>query len=583
MENSMLSCYHREKGSLRPPIPFNFPEPEPGSKVHITKIADSGEGWWTTCLSASGIGRLFCFRRYRVTQPVTFLSETSEPAICLRLYAGEGSSLRYRGVNEDLKLGFRDNRLFWQGDRVIENQKVPNVHTLVELYFRPECLLHLGNKHLVRDLINQSLSESSGSLDNYVFNCSEELDVFLRKMLGEIDLDNISTKRFEYLCDSLLLMCLGENIEVQSRQNAENELAAEKQKVMERRYEPSPSEKQILVEFEGIPRTELLAHVSSLHRKLETLRKRVTLEQGIWREAKRVADGIRKLPLERLANVYMEAAYFLADWIKMRKTKGIKELLKLAIIKACEDTFELKLATPDEMQFYMRWSRKPYVATTGDTGKLIDLLTGVLPPGAVNFDIRDGDLRNSNLLIEQIGESLKFNKPYDFTSEAAKDKPKEVVELYQILMEHFCQTLEMRDGTLRRSKIVRELDAAYEYNDLVALLQVEAEYFAGDAEYIGLQDDEKLVWLIVALRFGTEDHSLWLQEMKEDRVYHDLQRFHRLGNDMDKFSSFIRKNAEGVEEAAKELAYIIDDIRSFPTEGKVVVLAEFILSSDSEE
>lgn len=581
MKKSVLLLYHGEKVGIRTPIAVDIPEPEPKSKILISRIDDSGKGWQASCLSVAGTSRLFSYRHYHVRRPVVFIIEPSEPVVCLRIHVGHGAIFSYDGEEEGLELDFRDNHIFWQGGRITENYLIKGEYYIIELYLRPECLAHLSDRQSVMEIIDQSLSELCSPIDQYVFGSSAELDIFLTKLLEEIENEDTSVERFNYLCDCLLLLCLGEDIDVQRRPKTGKEILDERQMV-KKKYEPSVSEKQILAELEGMPRMELLVQVHDLQETMEKLKQRVELEQETWRAAKCVADVIRKSPLDRLAKIYMEAAYFLADWIANRKTEGIKEMLKLAVVKACEDAFELKLPTPDEIEFYVKWSGKPYVAKTTDIGKLTDLLT-LLSPDVAKIDIGEENSRNSYVLIERIKDSLDLNKTSDFTPEMAKDKPKEVVDLYQELMEHFCETLDLREGKIRRSDIVRELDAAYEYNDLVALLQIEAEYFAGDADYVRRQDNEKLIWLIVALRFGTESHSLWLEEIKEDRVYHDLQRFHRLGSDMDKYKRFIRKYTEGLEQATNELAFVMEDIMSFPTEGKVIILAEFILSRDSEE
>lgn len=584
MDKTVLSLYQGEKEKQRSPITFHFPEPKPEGDIDIGKMGDSGKGWQTRSLNAAGIGRLFCYRQYRVTRPTTFVTEPSEPAVCLRIHVGNGSSLGYGGEETAIQLDFRDNRIFWQGDRVIENRLEEDEHTLVELYLRPECLSHLSGYREVMAIIDQCLSEPSGPIDQYEFSCSGELDAFIWKLLEEIDTQKTSVERFHYLCDCLLLICLGQQVDVQPPSGTTDTLPNKEKEDIQKRYEPSVPEKDILAKLMGKQRKELTEDLAALLTEIEELKQTIGQEQTLGRKVREAAEKIRRPVLEKLANIYLEAAYFLAGWIKKNKTRGkLRKLLKLAIVKACEDTFELRLPNLAEMEFYAEWTGKPYVSAKMETGKLTDLLSLLLPPGAPKLDAGVGTLRSNNLLIEQIRESFGFDKMSDFTGETTKDKPEEVVELYQRLMEHFCQTLDLgKDGGLQRSDIVRELDVAYERGDLLTLLQIEAENLAGDPGYIARQDDERLCWMIVALRFERDNYKALLEEMKEDHTYHDLHRFHRMGDDMKKFRSFIIENIKEVEEAIGEFAIIMDDITSHPSEGKAVILAECILLDDED-
>src|SRR5690606_20754668 len=157
-----------------------------------------------------------------------------------------------------LQLDFMDNRIFWQGDRITENRLMEDEHTLVELYFRPECLSHLADRKTVMDIIDQSLTERNGPIDQYIFSDSGGLDSFLWNMLEEIDTKSTSVERFHYLCDCLFLLCLGEKVEVKPQPDMEEEEQSEKDGAGDRLYEPSPPEQEILSKLEGVNRNGLL-------------------------------------------------------------------------------------------------------------------------------------------------------------------------------------------------------------------------------------------------------------------------------------------------------------------------------------
>lgn len=139
-----------------------------------------------------------------------------------------------------------------------------------------------------------------------------------------------------------------------------------------------------------------------------------------------------------------------------------------------------------------------------------------------------------------------------------------------------------KEGEILRSDIVRELDAAYQENDLLTLLQIEAENLAGDPDYIGGQEDNRLRWLIVALRFDRDDYKEMLQEMEESPAYHDLQRFHRLGDDMEKFRRQQKRNLKKLVPVSDEFSSLLAEITAYPSAGKAMILAECILASRME-
>lgn len=584
MKKTVLSIYHGEKGKQRSPITFHFPEPDPGGSVHIGKLSDAGKGWQTRSLSAAGIGRLFGYRQYRVTQPVTFITEPSEPAICLRIHVGKGAAFGYQGEKTRLQLDFMDNRIFWQGERITENSLMEDEHTLVELYFRPECLSHLADRKTVMDIIDQSLTERNGPIDQYVFSGSGELDKFLWNMLEEIDTKSTSVERFHYLCDCLLLMCFGEKVEVELRPDTEEEEPSDKDRAGDGRYEPSQPEQEILSELEGVNRNGLLEELGILLAETDRLKQTVRRERELDREVKEIAEAVRRLPFEKLGTEYMKAAYLLAGWHKSKEipTKN-RKILKQAIVSSCESAFALRLPAMDEMDFYVEWSGTPYVSGPMGADMMTDLLSLFLPPDAPKLTTADGTPRSGNLLLEQIREAFGFKSMSEIKGETAKDKPKEVVELYQRLMDHFCDTLGFgKEGEILRSDIVRELDAAYQENDLLTLLQIEAENLAGDPDYIGGQDDNRLRWLIVALRFDRDDYKEMLQEMEESQAYHDLQRFHRLGDDMEKFRRHLKRNLKKLAPVSNEFSSLLTDITAYPSAGKAMMLAESILASRME-
>lgn len=584
MENEALCIYHAEKGGKKPPIAFKFPEPKDGSTVPISIVDNTGKGWFVSSLTAIGVGRLFCFRQYSVFLPVTFTFEPSEPVVCLRIHVGVGAKLAYKGGGKPISLEFRDSRIFWQGNRILENRLMADEHTLIELYFRPKSLSHLSDRAVVMDLIDLSLTEKYGPLDQYVFNCSNQLDTFVWDMLDEMNTHPLSVERFHYLCDCLLLMCLGEEVQVAPRPIPAVDLM-DNTGTTEPHYKPSSDELEMLAELEGRDRNALTEELHALLAETAHLKQSIMAERELNKKLEEVAAAINEETYDKAATEFMKFARLMADWHKSKKlTAKQKKLLKEAIVYASESAFVIRPPSVQELDFYVQWAGRPYAPPPVQMDTLASFISRFLPPDAPKISPVDGTDRSKNLFLEQIEEAFGLGKFASKKAQAAEHKPKEVVELYQKLMDRFCDTLDFgKEGQLLRSDIVRELDRAYHYNDLLTLLQIEAENLAVDPEYTAKQSTDKLKWMIVALRFYREDFRMLQQEQEDSPAYHYLQTYHRLGDDMQHFRQFLENYVTELNPVISEFVEILEDIESEPSEFKVVTLAKCILDIRMKE
>ena len=583
MKKTALSIHHGPKGRPRSPISFSFPQPLPGETVSRSTSGDGDENWQCSSLGTSGIGKYLSYRQYRISEPTKFTVEPSEPVACLGILvslegAQEGNSPR------DGHIGLRWDRLFWSGDRPIEFTLPKGDHYYLDLFVRPDSLAHLVDREPIKELLEVSMSASGEDSEGMSFGVTEDTDSFLAEMLEELNSGKTTAERFGYLCDCLILKYIGEQVEVSPTEVREEEKEQpEKNRADDKRYEPSPPEREILSELEGMDRDGLLGELQILLDETEGLKQTVRRERELDSEVKGIVEAINRFPHEKLGTEYMKAANLLAGWHKKIPTKN-RKVLKQAIVSSCESAFALRLPSMEEMDFYVEWSGRPYVSSPMGADMMTDLLSLFLPPDAPKLTPMDGTSRSGNMVMEQIREAFGFKSMSEIKRETAKDKPKEVVELYQRLMEHFCDTLDLgKAGDIKRSDIVRELDAAYQENDLLTLLQIEAENLAGDPDYIDRQADERLLWLIVGLRSDRDNYRVMLEEMEESPAYHDLQRFHRLGDDMEKFRRHLERNLKKMIPVSNEFSSLLADISYHPSVDKVMALAKSILASRMEE
>lgn len=579
MNKFTLSVCHYEKERGLPPFSIGFPEPSIESKVGLSRSGDSGKGWEKRTLSAVGIGRLFCYRQIRVSEPVTFIMEPSEPVVCLRLHLEGRSILGYHGEENQLEQKIKNNHFFWQGEHEIEHKLMEDLHTLVELYLRPENLSHLSDRKVVMDIIDQSLTEKFGPIDQYVFTASDELYGFIREMTEEIDGNKLSVERFHYLFDSLIQMCLGEQVDVAPRSDMqdEEEVLQEKKSEEDCHYVADPEVKNIFDKLEGESREALSVQFYELLDKIEKLKQNIQEEKELeakMQEAIRETNSIRN---ERLAKEHMKAAYLLADWYKKVSTKN-KKLLKEAIIYLCETSFKLSIPSVEDMEFFTKWSDKPYESFPIKGDLMSELLSIFLPPGAPELTPPDGTPRGDKLFIEQVTEAFGFKNISDLSPELAEEQSKEVSELYQKLLFKFSDTLTFgKDGGLLRSDIIRELDAAHRDDDFITLLLIEAENFGKDVNFLKDQSDEKLKWLVTSLRIEKDYHHFILQEIKQDPSYNDLVNFRRLGGDTNKFNKYLEDSLKELDQVDDQFSSLMTDITSFPSEVKIIAFAKSVL------
>lgn len=586
MRNTLLSIYHNQKGREGPPITFNFPEPDPDGSVHLGRISGGGKGWQSKSLVITGIGRLLCYRQYQVSQPVTFINEPSEPVVCLRLSIGKKSTLDYQGEKKPLSLGFLDNRIFWQGDRITENRIWPDEYTLLELYYRPECLSHLADRKSVMDIIDQSLGEKSSPLDHYVFSGSKELDNFILDILHELDTMSISIERFHYLCDCLFLRCIGEKVQVDPRPDMDDE---QPQNNNNQQYQIPPEEQKILSELEDIDRAGLLEEVNSLLAETQSLSQKLKQEYKLHVELKKIGDAIRKPTFEKLGADYMRAARILATWHKKDKGLANKErkFLKQAILSACLTSFNMRRPTRKDLDFYEKLSGKQHTYTRIEHDAFKDFLSLLLPsspPTKLSDSIpADAMPAAQELFLEHLREAFGLKSLEEIKRQTDKEKPKEVSELYETLMDHYSDTLELgKNGEIVRSDIVRELDNAYQRNDLLTLLLIESESIALDPEYISKLNDDRLRWLITSLRLEREDQQYLLHETEESLAFYDLQRFHHFGDDFKKFRRQLKNTMKKMAPYCDKFSELIADITAQPSALKAIILAECIIESKKQ-
>lgn len=551
-----------------------FPEPDPDGPVILSRGGSSGKGWKKVLLGATGTGRYLSYRTYDIKDATWFTSEVSEPIICLSIRWGCGSNMRLSADHPSCYIDNTRNFLFWQGNCAVEQQLEAGEHAHLDIFIRPDNLSHLKRYPIINQLIEQTDMPPNGNLIELNIIQDERLDTLMYEVVKEIDKYPPTVERFNYLCDSLLLFAIGENVTIVPPENT----AAQSLPKEPKKYIPKPSEKEKLDILNRMDRHTLLMQYRNLYEKVVDRQKLKELEISINGVIKEQATKLWGEKKSLLTGMYLGAAkLFAITHDKKESTPEEKTLLRKAIVKASDLSFALEKPSPVEMAFYMEWSKCFSAPQQLDGQQLIDLLSMVLPNNNIDFTV-DSTRRGQNLLAEQLKEAFGLKSMTDIMRVKAEDKPKEIADLYKKLTEHCIDTLELDDKTgVKRSDVVRELDSAYEFNDFISLLHLEIEQLCIQPGYVEKQDDERLRWLIVALMSAEQECEDFFEDINVNPDYAELRLFHALGNNMTKYKKEVQKQVDRSKIEGITLTNELEKVVLNNSRTLVLGLAQFIL------
>ncbi|QQT55889.1 hypothetical protein I6I98_11770 [Sphingobacterium multivorum] len=577
MNSRALSVTHLAEDEQESPIRINFPEPQFNEQAIVQKSGNNGKSWQKMHMGVMGAGRYLSYRIYDIKDTTLFTTKVSEPVICLRVYWGNGSKIRYLHLDNSNLIDDTHNFLFWQGNATVQEELISGEYAHLDIFFRPESLKYLAHYPIINQLLEQTSSQTHGNIDQLKIAESEQLETIITNVLEEIDLNKITAGRFAYLCDCLLLLAIGENItitppEVELR--IANNLSEEP--IF---YKPKPAEQKVLDELKNMERSTLLVIFHHLFETVAEKQKLQEMEIQLHKTVKEHAAKIWGNEKEALMYLYLGVTGIFEDeYDSGALTDDEKTLLKKAIVKTLDLSFELKDATIQDMEYYMKWSENTPKIKELDELQIKDFLNMLIPDNTIDFNT-DPSQRGNILLLEQIKDAFGIRPMSDIMGIEAKDKPKEIVELHKRLMDHCADTLELDSETgVKRSDIIREIDSAYEYDDFVRLLQIELEQLYDKLEYIEQQDDEKLKWLIVALKRANEESDQFFEELKMGRKYQGLQQFHSLGNNLTTFKKEIKNQVNKTHKIGLALSKEIRKVISGNGVRKhIIELAQYIL------
>lgn len=548
-------------------------EPNLHDRASLLKRTDQRQGCKYGSLISHGIGRLLCYHQYRVSEPVTFYSFPIERVITLRIQAAGQANLNYTKQATVKQLCREDEcQLFWQGSEIVEKHLLPDDHHQLELHYRPSVLESLSNSPKVKRLIKLSQHSKRGPLDFHMVQINDEIEAHVANLMDEIQQGTPSVKRFHYLADCLLLACLGED--TQALEWNEDALEAPENTGI------TEEEKQLTAAIDSLSGQAL--H-KEFHECLRLHRERTDFLQGelaLVESTSAQYDEICKESMAHLSSVYIKLAQFFATQYKTGHWGATaQKKLKRAIIATCKDAFELKKPSAEELDFYYQWAPAPNPAVHMGMKEFGTFLSNNMPDqlrDAMNLAQLPDTPEGRRIFTERLKEYPDFQSVNEASE---RDKHPAIVALYHHLMEALADRIAItEDGRLTRDDAIRLLDNAYDDDDLFALFMVEIKCFADDPKYLEQQDDQKMRWFVVSLRRETQRLEDEIKQLPKVWGYCNVELFRSLHEDDHAFKKKAAEDASIVEDTAKRLAAVYNQLYARPTAQRVMARADQVLA-----
>jgi hypothetical protein len=547
------------------PLDFQFQELEPDGKVILLETGEITESSEMNAMQAKGSGRLLSYRRYNISETATCISRVSEETICLSLRWGEAGYTSLVGKKAASTRTLHSSFLIWLLDEQIELQLEPGEHICLDLFIRPEHLSHLRDTPIIGELLTQASSKSDGYLACHSIVVAGVMKESILAILAEIAHDKPILERFNKLCDSLLLLCLGKHVEL--------EVSPRMKKRKQIVGGGDASNK--LRSVEGIEGDDLLMKAKAIYTVVEKKKQKRDAELALHKILQDQSSGSWADARINLADIYIALAYFIASKYEACDFEN-KQMLKQAIVKACELSFELTPAQPLDVLFYTEWSGESLCVKELDQEEMMEQFSTLLSPKYRKLS-KDNGSSESKLLAEQIMDALDLytKSPSGFNS---AEKPNLVVKLYKRLSNYFADNLAADEESLGKRGIVRQIDRAYEEKDLLTLLQIDMNQFANQPGYFDLMDNDMLKWSLILLIHEEEELDDFFAKLSEDPVYLELRVFHAAGDNLRKFKNEMNRQEQVLEKKKRTLIAEFKDLLDPSNEKIIVDLAKYLLA-----
>jgi len=185
----------------------------------------------------------------------------------------------------------------------------------VDLFVRPENIGELSHHPAIKSLISPlAYPDEDHQLPETEID--GQLTDLAQSIFDEIKLNCPTAERFTQLCDTLLRLFLGEEVEVEPappRDDCPWEQSS---------YEPNAAERIMLDALHGLDQKDLLVKVKTLYKENAARSRLRKTEESRNNLAKKYAEIAWAFSRENLADLYLSAAYYIAA--EYEKVPGIR-------------------------------------------------------------------------------------------------------------------------------------------------------------------------------------------------------------------------------------------------------------------
>ncbi|WP_367210065.1 hypothetical protein [Sphingobacterium sp. R2] len=501
---------------------------------------------------------------------VTFHIQLS--ADCLTRFVNEQNQSCYNEL---------ECRLFWQSDLSLAYLLPQTESDYLELYIRPSHFFDMADRHpIFRELAMEVATESQSSMDFSVDIVDQRVLNFIDTMFHEVTIYQVCDRRFTHLCECLLLQSMGISVNVEpipkdaskrmfdsAFANLEDEVFSDEQlsslKIITRCY----NRDQLIDKFYKFKQ-------EYLELKADRARYRM-LEQEIKVCYRQVMEDSADL----LAEAYFWMAKQLDEYKKIFTLSEHEEQnLAHAIITVCDQSFELRAPSGDQLKFYTGYTQRPFVGDLGmqEFGQILNML---VPDMYLPLDKLDESRESGAILNEYLQDSLSFKPLSHFTEKGEEDKPPKVVELYHTLMQWMTDELTISEtGDIEKSDLIRILDHAYQQNDLIMLLMFEIEHLTGQENYVKSQKFNKISAWVMVLEDAIENwYDGPYSNIQQKLFDHLVNIYMQSGNDMKAVEHKIRKAKRIYDQMVPALLHLGNDMESLTKKNMFMLVAESLI------
>ncbi|NJI74073.1 hypothetical protein HCX49_12760 [Sphingobacterium kitahiroshimense] len=457
-------------------------------------------------------------------------STPDEPVVTFHLQMMDDHFSRFSDdPNQSLWMADQ-TRLFWQNKETVIYELPDGICNHLDLFFRPDHFLEMADRYpILREMAMEVKTSPSGNLDFFVSQSNDDVDDLVDQLLDELQDYAVSTQRFQHLIECLLLRCMGVIVIVEPI--PDDAISADDYYLLDEsthgsQSHPNPSyfyteELQKLVDS-----LQMLTEVEVKNKFYEERlayfdhKKNTAACQKLMDKIKSRYPLIMGDTIDIVADFYFAIAECLDKQYKKYPLDDQEmKIVTEAIAFVCDQSFQLRLPSPVCLELYHKWTKKSYYQNM-DLDKISALLAKVISENDLNVPKLDGSPESKAIFSEYMKEQFGLKPISNFMDEGEKDKPKEVTELYQTLIQNLPDEFTITDdGGIKKSDLIRILDFAYDLNDVIPMLLVEIEHFSKDVQYVDKQTFEKIYWWLLAMKERNSDLHEQDLMLRKDRLF----------------------------------------------------------------